>query len=288
MALSPTAYSRLFPANGRFCTGRLYLFAVLGQRRVAGCAAAAGRARVRFGSVQPWVQRFAVSWRRNVRFFEHRYRVLEELEETGALWGFLVEENEVAMRLGDPYHFVAFTPWGLTGAVLQPDGHLERVSDATALIIERLQAEFLVQPKFDFIWLTDLDGDYDDVRSGAARAFLPTAPGTTTDLAAWVDGLLDDGSRYGLECGIVEAIEAPPRLARETGRFFLARDPRIGAALWPTETLPSVGFFTDMHVDGEGELDTADELFNQMGETLAYAGDVVSAVMERFEVRGST
>lgn len=230
-----------------------------------------------------WTQRLGLSWRSSVRFFEHRYRVLERLEDDALLWGFMVDENEVAVRLGDPNHLLFFGPTNVSAALLQPDGDEDRLKNAVEMVIDALEPRSLVRPTFGFQWLVGVEGSYDEVRGSAAQTFLPSAPGHATDLSAWIDGELDSGKEYSLECGIVEAIEAPPRLARDTGRFF-THDPRIQASLWPIENLPPVAFFCDIEFEPGDEVGSAGDFFNRWGETREDAKGVVSVLMARFNL----
>ena len=105
--------------------------------------------------------------------------------------------------------------------MLQPDGDVARVREAIEQVIAAIEPPAFAQANFDIQWLVGIQGDYDELRSSAARLFLPSAPGRPMDLAAWIDGDLGgEGGDYALECGILEGIEAPPRLARATGRFM--------------------------------------------------------------------
>ena len=234
--------------------------------------------------MDPWTERIALAWRSSIRFFKHRYDILERLEEEGLLWGFRVEEEEISVRLGDPSHLLTFTPTYATGGVLRPDGDPGRLRLAMELVLESIEPGQLVGSRFDFQWLIAAEGEYDEVRAAAAAAFLAEAPGAVTDLAAWLDGELDDGKPYVLECGVVEADEVPPRLARTTGRFRAARSEDIPPSLWPVEDLPAVAFFCDMNVEPTTDIDSADSYFTLLGDCRIAAEPVISALMSRFEI----
>jgi hypothetical protein len=231
-----------------------------------------------------WTQRLSLSWWSSVRYFRLRFDVLERYEDEGWLWGARVADDVVGARLGDPSHVIEFGPSHMRAYLLNPDADAERLLAALRVLIETVEPKLFANPTFSFQWVIPIAGTYEDVRKRAAASFLPNALSPVTDLAAWLDGDLPDRrGKYYLECGVVEAIEVPPRLAREVGRFMVLRDPNVPSSLWPIETLPPIAFFCDMHCE-VADVGSASEFFSQWGETRERAEGVISSLMNRFDL----
>jgi hypothetical protein len=239
--------------------------------------------------LNPWTQQLGVSWQRTLRFFERRYEVLQEFEGLGLLRQFDIREDRVAVRLGDANHELVFASNRLEAALLQPGAEIERLERAIRIVFKFLAPERLVRPEIRFQWLDRVEKDYDDARRSAAGALFKDGGSTFTDFALLLDGQIDEaGSIYTLECGIVDAAEAPARLARHAGR--LSGRPSLIAPLptvWRSESLPPVAFFCDTVWEPVRTLDTAPEgLFELWEGTRADATRVVLGIKDCFGLGG--
>lgn len=233
----------------------------------------------------PWTRRFAFSWPQNISFFEHRYEVLRELEDQGLLRQLRVAEDRIALRLGDANHELVFGVRSVEGSLLQPDGDWDRIVGALKLVLQALKPKHLLRPEIKFQWLVELDGDYDKLRSEAAIHLFGAAGASMTDWSVLVDGKIEDPEgEFQAEFGILNASEAPARLARLIGRAGRStRGDRDAPppTQWQASKLPPVGWFYDVNCSmKQGPEPTADAISHFMRDSEASLGVLMSGIME--------
>ncbi len=162
-----------------------------------------------------WTRRAGFSWQQNLNFFGRRYDVLRELEDKGLLRRFHQRPESIAVRLQGPHQLVIFGSENLFIGMLKPEAEMEVMRVAVETICRLLEPEPRGYPNFRFQWLKAWDASYDDARRRSAEAFLGVDhPVRVTDFALVVDSKLDAPfDDCHLEFGIVDATEAPRRLA---------------------------------------------------------------------------
>jgi hypothetical protein len=219
-----------------------------------------------------WTHRAGLSWRQNLNFFERRYDVLRELENKGLLRRFQERRENIAVRLRGPHQLVIFGSEGLSIGMLKPDAEIEVIRAAVETICHLLEPEPRGYPNFRFQWLNAWDTSYDDARRRSAEAFIGADhPARVADFALIVDAKLDAPfDDCHLELGIVDATEAPRRLAR--GAMAPEETADSPPGLWASDELPPVAIFCDVRLDA-WSLVESDDMVASVFATLESARD---------------
>ncbi|HEV3000179.1 MAG TPA: hypothetical protein VGW75_05505 [Solirubrobacteraceae bacterium] len=237
--------------------------------------------------MRAWTQRLRISWRSTLGFFEGRYDVLREIERRELLYGFRVTEQRIAVRLGDPAHFIAFAPGRIELSVFQPDADRERLRMVLPLLVERLDVG-AARLTLDAQWLDPLELDYDDARNRAlARHFPELITAEAHDFAFMLESRRGSGTRWILDIGVLKQSEMPARLSREESRLG-PRDPESPPSIWPLQSLPEVA----LYVDGTFELlervadASVDNVLKQWESLTESAEELVTLALRRVDPRG--
>ena len=220
-----------------------------------------------------WTHRASFSWKQNLNFFERRYDVLRDLEDKGLLRRFQERQDSIAVRLQGPHQLLIFGSESLFIGMLKPQADMAVMRTAVETICRVLEPEPRGYPNFRFQWLNAWDASYEDARRQSAETFLGTGhPVHLADFALLVDAKLDDPfDDCHLELGIVDATEAPRRLAR--GMVAPEEQNDSPPGLWATDDLPPVAIFCDVSLDA-WSLVEADDMVASVFATLESARDV--------------
>jgi hypothetical protein len=223
-----------------------------------------------------WTQRLSISWRQNIGFFEHRYDVLRNIERKGLLRRFLDSHNQIVVRLQGPHQLVTFRSEGMDLSMLRPDADIDVMRAAADAVCDALEPVPQGFPVFRFQWLVPCASSYEDARHLAADAFVGVhQPARMTDFALLLDGKCKEPfDDWHLEFGVVDAAEAPRRLARGTDD--------AQPELWRPEDLPPVAIFCDIRIDrfqlGPGDI--VDNVFSAFESAREAADKLMSATLK--------
>jgi hypothetical protein len=228
-----------------------------------------------------WTQRLSISWRQNIGFFERRYDVLRDIEQKGLLRRFIDGHNEMAVRLQGPHQLVTFRSEGMDLSMLRPDADIDVMRAAADAICDALEPKMQGFPLFRFQWLIPCTSSYDEARRLAADAFVGAAhPAAVTDFALLLDGKCEKPfDDWHLELGILDAAEAPRRLARG------ADDSQPG--LWRPEDLPPVAILCDVRL-GRIQLgpdDIVESVFSAFESARETADRLMSSILSPLKDR---
>jgi hypothetical protein len=232
--------------------------------------------------VDTWTRRLRISWRPTLGFFERRYEVLRRLEGRELLHSFHVEENLVSVRLGDRAHAVAFGPGRIELSTYRPEADVERMRDALELLVDALEPG-PARMALGMQALEPLELDYGEARNQAIRrAFPGLPPADESDFAFLLESRQGPEVRWGLEVGVVEGEELPPRFARVRSRVG-EPDVQSRPGLWPVDSLPEVSLFSDGQFDRLARISapSLDELVRAWDDLVEHAEDVISVVFNR-------
>lgn len=244
------------------------------------------RARIESQHVSLWTQRITLRWQQNLRFYERRYEVLRAFEDAGYLRNFREDEGQMVVRVGSAYQVLSFGSRGMSLGLLSPDADDELLQSAAFEVWTRLEPATVGGPTVELQWLRALPQAYNEARTHAARVLLG-APlnANAVDFALLYDGRSErPDAHYRLELGIVEAAEAPPRLARVVGRVGGRGDPNISPSLWQADALPPVALFCDGAWESS-DLDdhTLEGIIRRAQDVRRSAGDLVDMIASRVE-----
>jgi hypothetical protein len=233
-----------------------------------------------------WTQRVSCPWRQNIAFYERRYEILRAIEDKGLLRRFQERPNELAVRLQGPHQLVAFRPTGLFLSMLRPDAVSDVVRAVVEVVCGAMSPDPIGSPTFKFQWLVACETPYDEARKVAAEAFMgENHPTQMIDFALVIDGRFDEPfDEYHLSFGVVEAAEAPSRLARGIRRADEQRDSPPG--IWRIEDLPPVAVFCDIEMESASPLDPGDivgSLFSALELARDEADQLLTSIMKPLE-----
>lgn len=206
----------------------------------------------------PWTQSLHIYWRPELRFYEKQVALLKRFEEQGVLRAFRVEEGFVDAQLFQSRDRLTIKKDGIDLQLFSPEADPDRALEALGFAIEEVRPTVprAISANYQYIIEIALDRD-EAIHRGYGRV-LKDLPGKPRfgDWAVLADFALDDPEASGtVEFGIIQAHEAPRRLARMAGRAGQARQQSL--ARWQTEDFPEVAIFCDGTIHGsiDEELD---------------------------------
>lgn len=208
----------------------------------------------------PWTRSLQLAWEPNPRVFDRRSQLIEALASVEPVDQFRMGEGSVQVVL-QRGHEVSVDVHALGVSIL---GHRTTSADDAELMVGILSAVNEVldfrprEARFWFQFLVPWEGE-----SSPGRAFREAATRFISsevrdwgvhDFALLADGTSQSGRQYQFECGVVEAEDAAPRLARIIGRttgvttrqveeLFEMEYPAVSTfvdASWQAHTLPRV------------------------------------------------
>jgi len=195
----------------------------------------------------PWSHSLSLSWPPQVAFFDLRTRILESLQAAGLLSAFRwTEAGSISGRLG-PAEVIEVSSGGGRLGLVGPGARLSEAKKALSVVLGVLAPPHLTFNGLLLQYLEPIAMTYDDARMRSGVTMVgPALPSLeTTDWAYWVDGRSpQDGLPFWLECGIINAAEAPARVGRRTGRFR-GDWGSIPAELIDRPDYPPCAFFAD-------------------------------------------
>jgi len=194
--------------------------------------------------------------------------------------------GQISVRLGGAHQLLSFGPTSFSIATLKPNLDESLMRNAVQVVCSALEPQLVGQPTFGLQWLVPLDISYDNARKTAASRLLSSdVPGHLSDFALLLDGALEDPLKeYRLEMGILEASEAPMRLAQAVGRVG-SPDRDTPPTLWQPEELPNVALFCDMELKASPlDDDIVESLFAMLKSARDSADRLVSSLIERLDL----
>jgi hypothetical protein len=203
--------------------------------------------------LSPWTQSVRLSWRPELSFYEKRVDILKVFEEQGILRAFRVEEGSVDAQLFDSRDRLTVKQDGLDLQLLALDADPGRAMQALEVSLDAVAPALPRHISASFQYVNELELDFDDaVRSAYGRLLgdLDTGDHRFGDWAVLIDLHFQDFPSQGqIEFGIIQADEAPRRLARTAGRMGNASG-RSEVGRWQNIQFPAVALFADGRAEG--------------------------------------
>lgn len=209
--------------------------------------------------IVPWTQSLHLYWRPELRFYEKRIAILKQLEDQGILRAFRVEEGFVDAQLFRSRDRLTVKKDGLDLQLFSPDADPERATEALNIALSEVGPTTPRVASATFQYIVEIDLDFAEAVSRGHGRVLGDLPGRLNfgDWAVLSDITLDEPSCTGtVEFGIIQANEAPRRLARLAGRAGESRGQSLQR--WEAEEFPDVAIFCDGTLNGtlEGKAET--------------------------------
>jgi hypothetical protein len=203
----------------------------------------------------PRTQTISFSWRPELRFYEHQFELLRQLDDRGALRAFRVGDSQVEGRLFSTVDEIAVGRAGMSFELVSPKSDIDQAWDCVALVLDLLEPQIeSVMAWSQYVEEVDLPFEEAIARGQERLASVVEVPGASvTDWAVLLDLQLSEPwpSAGQVEYGIVRAHEVPRRLARAVGRVQLEQ-PRPQPQLRTSpEDFADISLFVDGWVTGE-------------------------------------
>ncbi|MDD1677760.1 MAG: hypothetical protein LUO93_01065 [Methanomicrobiales archaeon] len=214
-------------------------------------------------------------------YHERRFEALRAFEDEGLIRQLRVTDDHLSVRLGDASHLLILGADRLEIGMFDPKGDAQRIELGVRRAWEVFHPTRLSNPRMSFQWLIPVGLSYDEARLAAlGPIFGQLGVVKAEDWSATLLGELGDPpATFFAEFGIVEAAEAPRRLARETG-YFRGQSRETPPSLWPIDTLPPVAFFLDIGLSSAEALEPdPEEVIKLWQRTQGNAGELVSFLM---------
>lgn len=225
--------------------------------------------------MRPWSTRTSVNWRRTLRFYERRYEILREIEDTIGISAYRREEDLVGARLPGDGGVIELTPSSLMFQTRRADADAEQLMTAVAMTLKAMEYPRPTEVETSMQHLEPLDDDFPTAITRAVQAVLG-GWSTVTGLADF--GLLYDGvwkgRTYQAEFGILSKEQVSLRIQGWVSRIApgnIAED--------VPEPAPA-SLYVDSHwteaIKDDGEQFSLDTYY---ADTVTAGGEVAEALM---------
>jgi hypothetical protein len=186
-------------------------------------------------------------------FYEKRVDILKAFEKQGVLRAFRVEEGSVDAQLFDSRDRFTVKQDGLDLQLLARDADPKRAMQALEVAVDALAPAFPRHISASFQYLRELNLDFEDaIRSAYGRLLGELNAGDEKfgDWAVLIDLDFQDLPSAGqIEFGLIQAEEAPRRLARTAGKMGNSSG-RSEVSRWQGLRFPDVALFADGRAEG--------------------------------------
>jgi hypothetical protein len=202
--------------------------------------------------IVPWTQSLHLYWRPELRFYEKRIAILKQFEEQGILRAFRVEEGFVDAQLFESRDRLTVKKDGLDLQLFSPDADPERAMEALGIALSEAGPTTPRVASATFQYIVEIDLEFAEAVDRGYGRVLGDLPGGDLSFGDWAvltDISLDEPDCSGtVEFGIIQANEAPRRLARLAGRAGEGRAQSLQR--WEAEEFPDVAIFCDGALNG--------------------------------------
>jgi hypothetical protein len=236
--------------------------------------------------MEPWTRRIQLTFRPLVSFYEHKPRILRELEDAGLVRQFTTADDSVVVRLRDPEHILVFGARKIIAGGLSPETDVEMLKKAVEAVWNAMQPSPGKSVQLEFQWLIPMSQGYDEARIAAGKSVLELPADTKwVDFAMVIDGAATDfdGSFKG-SAGIVESAEVPPRLSKVFG--YVEGKP-MPPALWKVEALPDVAVYCSQRWTVREDIDSVDSMFALWQRVQARSATIAEMFNARLFQKGT-
>jgi len=182
-----------------------------------------------------------------LRFYEERIGILRHFDDAQALRAFKVGENTIDAQLFGGECRISVSQSGATLQLLSPEADLQRGSEALAAVVAALSLPAIRSLTVALQYVEPIDLAFREAIDRGHERLFGISLSTKLRLGDWAVlqdlHLGDQEERDGaVEFGIVQATEAPQRLARIQGR---AQGEHLSPGVWSQATFPPVALFAD-------------------------------------------
>ena len=162
-----------------------------------------------------------MSWRPELRFYEQRVAILKKLEEQGILRAFRVQEGFVDAQLFETRDQLTVRQDGADIQLLSPEAEPGRALEALCIALGEVRPTTPRSISASFQYIAPIELEFMEAVTRGYGRVLGDLPGSLQhgDWAILTDVSLESPPASGtVEFGIIQAEEAPGRLARHAGR----------------------------------------------------------------------